>query len=242
MPSYLRKWNDRTILVRPTKWDGAEELPPWDCLDFTDGIKKTEEKVLPISLWLRKMESTITRALLENPSHYRSKPFCRTHKDNPRMDVPLFGCCVVATEALWFLTQHYILTMGEDHTRGYGSRKVSVEPWRVKDFDGIYHWYIMLKKGAGRQEYPNGNPFPWQAGITQHEIDATATQFLHPSHWDVPYENGKKTSLMGWKQSPSKRTLDLIGNYLPKSDRYKCFDGSYANPNLPGTLEEFFVE
>ena len=233
MPSYLRKWNDRTILVRPTKWDGAEELPPWDCLDFTDGIKKTEEKVLPISLWLRKMESTITRALLENPSHYRSKPFCRTHKDNPRMDVPLFGCCVVATEALWFLTQHYLLTMSAEYENSYGSSKVIVEPWKVKDFDGIYHWYIMSSRDA--------DP-PWQANPWQMEIDATSKQFLHPSHWDVPYADGKKTSLMGWKQSPSKRTLDLIAKCLMKSDRYKCFDGSYANPILPGTLEAFFVD
>jgi len=28
MPTYLRKWLDRYILVRPTKWDGAEEVAP----------------------------------------------------------------------------------------------------------------------------------------------------------------------------------------------------------------------
>jgi len=242
MVNYLREWNDRIILVRPTKWNAAEEVAPWDCLDFTDAIKEREEEVLPILIWLLNLRPIIQSSLLENPSHYRSKHFCRTHKDNPRMDVPLFGCCVVATEALLFLTQHYLLTMGAEHTNQYGSREITVEPWKVKDFDGIYHHYIMLTKGAGLQQYPNGNPFPFEAGITQHEIDATATQFRFPNDWEIPYGDGKKTALMGWKQSPSKRTLDLIENCLTKSVRYKSFDGSYANPNLPGTLDAFFTD
>ena len=48
-----------------------------------------------------------------------------------------------------------------------------------------------------------------------------------------------KTELMGWKHSPSKRTLDLCEAIAPTSIRYRTEDNSYKPPSTPGTLESF---
>jgi len=232
MPTYLRKWRDRTILVRPTKWEGIEEVKAWDCIDFTDAIKKAHDDLEPIDFWLMALRNTIKKELLANYSQYRSKPFLRQHKDNPRLDNPFFGCCVVATEAILFLTHHYQITMGEQYAKKYSRDAPIVEPWRVKDMDGIWHHYIMTSYAAD---------LPWQKNPYKMETDATEEQFS-PSYWtlDNSYKNGKKTRLMGWKNSPSKRTLNLIGNILPSSSRYRNTDKTYANPDMPGSLEDFF--
>ena len=239
MPNYLRSWHDRTILVRPTKWDGAEEVPPWDCLDITEcrrgavrwgqlpashfkrGISHDEmERIIggAKDVLLSNFVEQMAHLIRENPSHYRSRPFCKKNADNPRMNNPYFGCCVAAAEALYFL-------IPDDKERTL---------YRAKDKEGIYHWWA-------QHTYTSGG-----VGI----LDATHTQF---SNWwnerngtdflEAPYDDGKKISPMGWKQSPSKRTLDLIADTaelmkLP-CERYRADNNSYKPPSAPGTLESF---
>ena len=208
MPNYLRLWNNRNILVRPTKWDGAEEVAPWDCLDITRVLLNYRRYTLSNSYSIYDYTNNpIVQEIRNNYYLYRSFPFCKTYADNPRMDNPLFGCCVVAAEALFFITT------GDDKPSCY----------RAKDGDGIYHWWVQ-SVGEHKDEV-----------IIQ---DATRQQFDELS-FDAPYSDGKKTSLMGWKQSPSKRTLDLIGNLSTKTIRYKSLDKSYAPPHTHGTLESF---
>jgi hypothetical protein len=233
MPTYLRKWKNRTILVRPTKWDASEEIPPWDCLDFTSAFREISgaglylDMNVSVAFYLYRIQIPIMKELKQNPHLYRSKPFCRTHKDNPRMDEPLFGSCVVATEAMLFLAQYYQLMMGDNYS-GYSKNDYSVEPWKVKDLEGIYHWYIMYNDHD--DDLFDGD-----------QIDVTEGQFHNYENLRPKYSDGKKTSLMGWKQSPSKRTLDLIGNCLTKSVRYTSLDNSYEHYNT-GTLEGFFPD
>jgi len=69
--------------------------------------------------------------------------------------------------------------------------------------------------------------------------DATSLQFSFLP-FSPPYDNGTGTSLMGWKKSPSKRTLDLIEVIAPSCKRYKCLDGSWAPPHSGASLEKFF--
>jgi len=121
MPNYLREWNKRTILVRPTKLDGAEEVQPWDCLDITDARLDYQKYTLPpfdVNDYIKDGEFTpppqvsekdymnnpVVREIEENYEQYRSIPFSTKHANNDRMDNPFFGCCVVAAEALYFLT------------------------------------------------------------------------------------------------------------------------------------------
>ena len=226
MPNYLRNWNDRTIIVRPTKWNGAEELPPFDCLDITAEIERISDTLFPIDEcygipplfsdglggnWDRSDGTNLIEPILrQNPDAYRSKPFCRTHKENPRMSNPLFGCCVVATEALWLLSQVAVYPPNP------------LEVWKVKDAEGIWHWYLHH-----------------QVEDSHHFYDATRAQF---HSWGIAapdYPSGKKTALMGWKASPSKRTLDLCETIAPSSIRYRTTDDSYKPPSTPGTLESF---
>ena len=253
MSQYLRTIRGRTILIRPTRWNGADEMPPWDCLDITFemetqslmptiGIGSVWHYGTPIlngdgedteGWWKRGGSGNpeiITEELMLNAELYRSKPFCKTHKDNPRMKSPLFGCCVVATEALWFLTQHSIDT---PHP---------LEIWKVKDYEGIWHWYLRHLIEEAPDEYH-------EALINAPDgifYDATRAQF-DVLKLPVPdYRNGRRTALMGWKQSPSKRTLDLIEEIgRPYTTRYKSYDSECippdAEPLPPGTLDEFFA-
>jgi hypothetical protein len=218
MPEYIRKWKDRTILVRPTKWDKAKELPPWDCLDITVARKQYLKYLVSNT----DLEHPIVAEIRKNYSLYRSRPFCKKYADNPRMNNPFFGCCTPASEAVYFLTPEYR------------------EPlcYRAADGEGIYHWWVQsfhhYEDTLGDGIYP---------GIKDQVViqDATAEQFDGLS-FDPPYENGKKTTLLGWKKSPSKRTLDLIANTSMKSIRYKSFDNFYMPPIMDdsyGTLEEF---
>ena len=121
MAKYLREWNKRTILVRPTKLDGVEEVQPWDCLDITDARLDYQKYTLPpfdVNDYIKDGEFTpppqvsekdymnnpVVREIEENYEQYRSIPFSTKHANNDRMDNPFFGCCVVAAEALYFLT------------------------------------------------------------------------------------------------------------------------------------------
>ena len=208
MPDYLRKYNDRDILVLPSKWDKTEEIPPFDCLDITDARKEWEQYLVPRYAPEDKPEHPIARELRRNPSLYRSLPFTKTNKGNPRLSHPLFGCCVVATEVLFFLVPE------DRHPICY----------KAYDEEGIYHWWLECKDSHSEER------------IIQ---DATAAQFDDLS-FSPPYETGTKTSLMGWKQSPSKRTLDLLTKIAGKSTRYKCFDTSYAPPDPLNNLERFY--
>jgi len=214
MPNYLRRWNDRTILVRPTKWDGAEEIPPWDCLDITavrnaweeDTIKKQNQKdevVVPKSLIAGEgVRYLVQEEIRKNYSLYRSRVFSKKYADNPRMNNPFFGCCVVAAEALYFLTPE------DRNPRCY----------RAADGEGLYHWW-------------NHYDIVWEPGAAAvpKRLDATHEQFDGLS-FSPPYASGKKTALMGWKQSPSKRSLDLIENISSKTIRYRTFDGRNFMP------------
>jgi len=210
MPSYLRKRGNRIILVRPARWNDAEELPPFDCLDVTEAIDH------PISPHI--LETIITDEIRQNYSLYRSRQFCQDYADNPRMDNPFFGCCIVATEALYFLAP-------EDS---------NPRCQRAPDGDGILHWWL--------ESYVEDD----DKVIIQ---DATAGQFDDLT-FPPPYVDGKNTTIKGWKQSPSKRTLDLIEKITLHHDanilkskgllkRYKSLDNSYAPPSPPGTLYDF---
>jgi len=218
MPNYLRNWNDRTIIVRPTKWNGAEELPPWDCLDITDALLHYVYYLIPRYNPNNDKEHPIASEIRKNYGLYRSRPFVKNYGDNPRIVNPFFGCCVVATEALFFLTP------------------VDKNPrcMRALDNDGIFHWWL---ESDMHWDKHFGDGTPNDGRIIQ---DATAAQFDGLS-FSPPYENGKKTSLMGWKQSPSKRTLDLIENVSAKSIRYRTTDTSYAPIDQSTNLERFYV-
>ena len=222
MPNYLRKWNDRTILVRPTKWDGKEEVPPWDCLDITEIVERKTEKSQRVRehivIDLRNIEYAISWECEKNPHLYRSPSFTKLYADNPRMKHPHFGCCVVAAEAMFFLTPEH----------------KNPQLYRAMDNEGIYHWWLEIEVGD-------------EVGLP---IESDRLEKLDPTHqqfsklpFDPPYDDGKKTSLMGWKQSPSKRTLDLISNcnYLSLiTTRYRTNDSNFRPPETPGTLETFF--
>jgi hypothetical protein len=223
--SYLRKWNDRTILVRPTKWDGAEEVSPWDCLDITDcrrgavrwgQVPASHYKSGFSQEWienaiggakdilLRHFATWMGHLIDQNPHLYRSRHFCKKYADNPRMDNPLFGCSIVAAEALYFL-------IPDDKERGL---------FRAKDNDGIWHYWAQHTSAGGETFI----------------LDATNEQFS-------AYDDGKKTMPIGRHQSPSKRTLDLIAAAadfmtLP-CERYRTFDASFMPPSTPGTVEAF---
>jgi len=222
MPNYLRKWENRTILVRPTKWDGVDEIPPWDCLDITDAKEHYHLYLATRYNPSNVMEHPIGAEIRKNYGLYRSRPFCKTHADNPRMSNPFFGCCVVASEALFFL-------MPED---------LYTSCYRAMDGDGIYHWWVACRAphrwamGTSSSKM-HLMPFIW---LNDYEIiqDGTAPQFDGLS-FTPPYDNGKKTNLMGWKQSPSKRTLDLIERISPKSIRYKTYDGRHFMPRDDAT-------
>ena len=214
MPVYSRKINDKIILVRPLKWDAAEELPSYDCLDITDAIKHYVRYLIPRHNPHHDIEHPIAAEIRKNYSLYRSRPFTKQYATHTRMNNPFFGCCVVATEALFFLTPE----------------KMEPTCYKARDGDGIWHWWLESLQHYGRQfgEWRNDE------SIIQ---DATAEQFDDLS-FNPPYTNGKKTSLMGWKQSPSKRTLDLIEN-ITGSKRYRSFLPFYALPEAPGNLEKF---
>jgi len=136
MPNYLREWNKRTILVRPTKWNGAEELSPWDCLDITGTIgavgipdkDRWDHYIIPPHNPPKYGWSPIIEELWKNYSLYRSPQFCKKHAGNPRMGNPLFGCCVVATEALYFL-------IGKD---------MKPRCRKALDAEGIWHWWLEM--------------------------------------------------------------------------------------------------
>jgi len=217
MPNYLRKLDKRTILVRPTKWDGVDEVPPWDCLDITDAKEHYHLYLVLLNPPSDEMEHPIGAEIRKNYGLYRSRQFCKKHADNPRMNNPFFGCCVVATEALYFLMPENL------HPSCY----------RAMDGDGIYHWWVAcmmpLRHALGTSTWKMG--FMEFKRRNDDEIiqDATAPQF-DGLPFTPPYDNGKKTNLMGWKQSPSKRTLDLIERISPKSIRYKTYDGRNFMP------------
>jgi len=239
MVNYLREWNKRTILVRPTKWDGAEEVQPWDCLDITDARLESQKYTLPpfdINDYImdgsyhppRKvsiedyMSNPVVREIHDNYEIYRSIPFSTKHAYNDRMANPFFGCCVVAAEALYFLTPE----------------SCSPHLYRARDFEGEWHWWVeslLLPPPVNNPRFSHWNHNPI---IIQ---DATLPQFADSSY-PPPYDNGKKTQPMGWKQSPSKRTLDLIEAIAPSCKRYKCLDGSYAPPHSGASLDEFFTD
>ena len=218
MPDYLRVSNDRIILVRPTKWDGKVEVPPWDCLDITEHIIKQDEEfyVNHICSFLVKTNdevqyinahysTEIADEIDKNYKLYRSHSFSKKYSDNGRMLNPYFGCCVVAAEVLYFLTPEV-----------YNPRC-----YRALDNDGIYHWWIECSDG-GNETLVLDN------AIFQFDTD-------NPP----PYHNGKKTTFMGWKQSPSKRTLDLIERIIPSSTRYRTTDKNYLDGGVLGTLHDF---
>ena len=232
MPNYLRSWHDRIILVRPTKWDGAEEIPPWDCLDITECRRGAvrwgnlpvsslthlphEERERQIGvgkdILLTNFAEVMAHIIGLHPNLYRSRPFCKKYADNPRIKNPYFGCCVPAAEALYLL-------IPDDKERTL---------YRAKDKEGIYHWWAQHTSTSGEVRI----------------LDATSKQFS--TALEAPYEDGKKTSLMGWKQSPSKRTLDLIADtadFMKLScERYRTFDASLRPPTTPGTLEAFLTD
>ena len=233
MPSYLRKWNDRIILVRPTKWDGVEEVPPWDCLDITPcrrGKNRKYRKGLSAekieesrhgerAMLLHNLASSMSYIIRQNPQLYRSRQFCKKYADNPRMSNPLFGCCVVAAEAIYFLPP-------DDYQRRL---------YRAKDYEGIWHWWTTHIQ-------PNNPAIELDSPAI---LDPTHKQFhsyLEDRH-KAPYEDGNRTSPMGWKQSPSKRTLDLIADTADFEGfpcfRYKTYDASFRPPSTPGNLEAF---
>jgi len=222
MPNYLRKWENRTILVRPTYWDGVDEIPPWDCLDITDAKEHYHLYLVTRYNPSNEMEHPIGAEIRKNYGLYRSRPFCKNHADNPRMRNPFFGCCVVASEALYFLMPEELYT----------------SCYRAMDGDGIYHWWVACKAphrwamGTSTSKI-HLMPFNWR---NDYEIiqDASAPQF-DGLPFTPPYDNGKKTNLMGWKQSPSKRTLDLIERISPKSIRYKTYDGRNFMPRDDAT-------
>ena len=202
MPVYLRKHNDRNILVRPTKWDKSEEIPPFDCLDITDARKNWVEYLVPRYASEDKPEHPIAREIRRNHNLYRSGNFSRDNEGNPRLNNPFFGCCVVATEVLFFLVPE------DRHPICY----------KAYDEEGIYHWWLECLDSHSEERII---------------VDATSDQFTDLD-FSPPYENGKKTSLMGWKQSPSKRTLDLISNcnYLSLiTTRYRTNDSFYCRRN-----------
>ena len=224
MVKYLREWKKRNILVRPTKWNGAEEVAPWDCLDITNALR--HHRSYYISSYYNEevlLRNPIAVEIQKNYKLYRSLQFSKKYADNPRMNNPFFGCCVVATEALSILI----------------SGQYSPKCYRAMDYEGIWHWWIMCDI-----EYESSY-FPQHIHTKNNNVvieDATANQFSGISPDIPPYADGKKTSFMGWKQSPSKRTLDLIENITPRSRRYKCFDGSYAPPPTGASLDAFFTD
>jgi len=237
MVNYLRKWNKRIILVRPTKWDGGKELAPWDCLDITDARLEYQKYTLPpfdVNDYIKDgiftspldpqkdyTNNPVVREIKENYQLYRSIPFSTKHANNDRMANPFFGCCVVAAEALYFLTPE------------------SEEPhlFRAGDFEGEWHWWVESLLLPANPMAPSGRKGNWGDNpvIIQ---DATLLQFEDTGHLP-PYDFGKKTKPMGWKKSPSKRTLDLIEAIAPSCKRYKCLDGSYAPPHSGASLEKF---
>jgi len=224
MVNYLREWNKRNILVRPTKWNGAEEVAPWDCLDITNALRNWQDYMM--------MSYKLDEILLRNPiaveiqknyKLYRSPHFSKNYADNPRMKNPFFGCCVVATEALSYLID--------------GDAKPMC--FKAKDYEGIWHWWIMCHIPRLKSYFPKHLHMPYTDIAVE---DATASQFSGIEPNIPPYAGGKKTSFMGWKQSPSKRTLDLIERITPSSKRYKCYDKTYAPPSSGASLVEFFTE
>lgn len=237
MVKYLREWNKQTILVRPTKWNGAEEVAPWDCLDITDARLDYQKYTLPpfdVNDYIKDgifipprdaqkdyIKNPVVKEIQNNYQLYRSVPFSTKHANNDRMANPFFGCCVVAAEALYFLTPE----SDEPHL------------YRAKDFEGEWHWWV---KSNLLPEPDKKLISGWKKNpvIIQ---DATLLQFEDTGHFP-PYENGRKTALLGWKNSPSKRTLDLIERITPSSRRYKCFDKSYAPPSTGASLDDFFTD
>ena len=193
MPSYLRQSaSGRTILVRPSFYErnGWKESAPYDCLDLTDAIDPCAD-----------YQGAITNELTANPNRYRTEEY----REHSRGSHPLFGCCVPATESLFFLLP----------------QDTFPKPYRALDEDNIYHWWCQTI-------------CPTSGDSLIH--DATASQF-DAMPFSAPYSAGKKTPLMGWKNAPQKRTLDLIERVVPGAARYRCDHDDYLPP---ATLEEFF--
>ena len=108
--------------------------------------------------------------------------------------------------------------------------RLSPKPYKATDDDGIEHWWCQTI-------------CPSTGDAVIH--DATAGQFDVVS-FSPPYAEGKKTALMGWQRSPSKRTLDLIGKVAPSSLRFRCDKQDYLPEShsvytAPGTLDEFLI-
>lgn len=201
MPDYLRKWNDRIILVRPTKWDGAEELPPFDCLDITEA---RTHYILPHIL-----EPIIAAEIRKNYKLYRSRPFCRKYVGNPRMNNPFFGCCVVATEALYFLTP-------ED-------RKPVCH--RAMDAEGIFHWWL--------EYYVEGNDKVIIQDATAEQFDGLTFPPPYENGKKTALTGWKASPSKRTLDLIENITFHHDTNILNqkgKSIRYRTFDGSNFMP------------